>query len=203
MNNLGFKDFLREVAIPTTPEDEKDSVYFELVEWANSKFVGVPSVEVQQMVDLNIPVWLGSFNNAEDIMEQLCKIQGGKSGVRTAVIAARYIVEKYCEDEKQTRAVELVEKWLEDESSVTAKELSTAAYEAVGANSAVAYATADAAWAAELEITDFNRGENNFTMFTMFWAARITSHKEICEVIVEKLPKFRYEDLLQRGYFSP
>jgi hypothetical protein len=205
MKNLNFKLFLSEVVIPTTPEDQKDSVFFEFKEWIESGFKGVPSTEVQRLVDKNMPVWFSDFDNAVEFISQIWKTLGKKVAIQITVAVARYVVEKHwknTEDQSQIRAVELAEKWLKDESSVTASELEAAGNEAISEGSAIAYMAGDAAWTAGYATGPSKIRGASYAEFTMHWAAKSTSQKEVCEVIFEKLPRFCYEDLFQWGYFD-
>jgi hypothetical protein len=201
MNNLNFSNFLREVVIPATPEDQKDSVYFEFQEWASNWFRGIPSTEVQRLVDLNVPIWLSTHDDARNFAKKLCKIQTKELGIRAAVIAARYVIEKCwridSENTRPIQAVELVEKWLEDESSVSIETLRELAYSKVLDGEAMY-----SAWAAYTTAEAATYSSMSSTAYALQYAARATSQKEICQVIVDKLPRFCYEDLLRWGYIS-
>jgi hypothetical protein len=219
MYNLTFKEFLRQVVIPCTPEDQRDSVFFEFEEWADSDFTGIPSTEVQHLVDLNIPVWLNDFDNADIFAENLCEMHSKELVIRFAAIVARYAIEKCwgnTEDTSPIRAVELVEKLLENENSVTVKELNatadTAANAAADATADAAYSAANAAVkAADAAVyaaanpaayATYATYAGNAAASAGYWSAKATSNKEVCQITVEKLPKFCYEDLLRCGYFT-
>ena len=212
LNNYPLIGFLRYVVTQSTPEDQKDSVYFEFEEWANSGCVGIPSTEVQRMVDQTIPVWLPMHNDAEYFAKKLCKMQVKELGIRAAAIAARYSVEKCwknTEDKRPVKAVELVEKWLEDKNSVSFQELDEAAemLENIAWNGTE---TASLEWnavnAASDSVFSITRRQDWSASYVTraigYFSVRATSDEELCKVIAEKLPKFCYEDLLRWGYFK-
>jgi len=202
MNNLDFKNFLKTVVLETTPEDEKDDTFFELKDWVDSEFIGIPSSEVQRYVDKNIPIWLESQETAETFVKNLCKIELKQLGIRSAAIAARHAVEKYWENtgngKEPMAAVELVEKWLCDENSVCKDELRTAG----NAAAHTAVSPANAAWAAaNAAVYPANAVYAARAAANAAYAAAASSNREVCEIIREKLPKFNFEDLAQWKYF--
>jgi len=219
MNDLNFKEFLKKVVLETTPEDQKDITFFELRDWADSEFVGIPSCEVQRYVDKNIPIWLESQETAQTFVKNLCEIELKQLGIRSAAIAARHAVENYWNnvegDNRPIAAVELLEKWLSDETSVSQEELRTtgnaawaAAYAArAAANSAraAAYAAANAAaYAAAYSAayaTVYATAYSAAYSANAANAAGYAANAEICEIIQDKLPKFNFEDLVRWEYF--
>jgi len=212
MNDLGFKDFLKTVVLETTPEDEKDDTFFGLKDWVDTEFIGIPSGEVQRCVDKNIEIWLESQETARTFVKNLCEIELKQMGIRSAAVAARYAVEKYWKnigDNRPMAAVELVEKWLKDETdSVSVEELRAAAnvaalagneawvaegYAAGWAGYAAANVVYAAAWAADAAVNSAN--------YAIYAAVTSVSNKEVYDIILEKLPKFNFEDLVRWKYF--
>lgn len=213
-----FKNFLQEVVVPSTPEDQKDSIFFSLKDWVESGFVGIPSTEVQQKVDESITVWLNGFDNAFLFADMLCEILPIETVIQVVAITAKYAVEKAWDkisDPKSMERISIVEKWLKNKDSVSFEELHSMAS---GDRAVTKYLllavlhTRDAdEYSKDDEYDEEARKENaqasiesalEYISLAANMAAKITSHKEICEIIVNNLPKFRYEDLLQWGYFS-
>lgn len=202
MNDLNIKDFFREVVIPTTPEDERDSTFFELVEWANSGFSGVPSVDVQRLVDKTIPVWLESHSCSDFLICQIENMDRKKLALKASIIAVEYAVEKtkvYTTGPEIYEALKLINQFYEDEASVSLDKLQELE-DRIWSLEVINTLDGDAIYALYRIFFETRDGESGTS--SVFWATQATSDEEILRVIIEKLPKFCYEDLLCWGYFS-
>jgi hypothetical protein len=200
--NQTLKRFLVFNILFETSEDEKNSVYFEFKEWAKTNFSGIPSVEVQRLVDKNIPLWFANFDNIDSLLEKLNVFHFEKLGINASAISARYVTENYWknkEDKRLIKAVELVEAWLKNNNSVTREELLQATNKVYSAGN-FGHSTcgeSSTAWVAYSTAT-------TVLMVAKYQKSKPVefNEKEICKVVAEKLPYFCYEDLLEWGYFS-
>jgi hypothetical protein len=202
MKNLSFQNFFRQVIIPTTPEDQKDSVYFELEEWVNAGFNSIPSTEAQRVIDSLIPVWLSNFSNASDLVDSLRKISR-KLEVRAGLEAIKYSIKKHnCGSKELNQYVALVEKWLIEEKSVSFELL----LEAVASIAEFAYSRYNRANGAGYTLIAFvflidSIKNNTDIRQEIKYLLETSDDEEICEVILEKIPKICYENLLQSKNF--
>lgn len=216
MYNLKLEEFLSKVVIPSTPNDQQDSCWFELVDWVMNNYQGVPSAELQRLIDREIPVWLQSFDNASALAESLFEMSC-RQALWAGAIAARYAVENvwelYSENKAPLEAVQTIEFHLKNtDSHVFDKSLLQAGG---GAWSAVNFSGLRRNYLQNMynsamvpyHVSYAAYWENDSTecrqaIFGIERAVAATSDKEICQVIVEKMPKFCFEDLLRWEYFK-
>jgi hypothetical protein len=212
MYNLRFEEFISQVVIPTTPEDQRDSCWFELVDWVMNGFRGIPSTELQRLIDQEITAWLQSFNIASILAENLFNMNS-RQALWAGSVAARYAVEKawqpFSTDKRPMEAVQTVEFHLKTTNGhVFNKSLIN---DGSGAWSAASFIRIQENYMYEAAMAPYRISyaaywENDKKEFYEIVlgiedAATATSDEEICKVIVEKMPRIHFEDLLRWEYF--